>query len=159
MGSAIDLGRLIKQFTFKWVKLNSEILSGGVETLIKLLEKELVRSPHARKTQKVALKIALGRAKDLLVDGYIMDGKMRIKEIKVHYFFLAKKPEPKKKIESKPEMKTESKPVQEKSCQDKPCCQPPVPQPTQSARRLPERKINFYLLIRCSQRTPIIYRL
>ena len=78
MSNCIDLGRLIKQFSFKWVKLNSEILSGGVETLIKLLEKELVRNPHARKNQKVALKIALRQSKDIVVDGYIMDGNHEI---------------------------------------------------------------------------------
>ena len=73
--NAIDLGRIIKLFTLKWIKLNCEILRGGSVTLIRLLDRSAVRSEHARKTEATAIKVALEKGAEIVIDGYVMDGK------------------------------------------------------------------------------------
>ena len=73
--NAIDLGRIIKLFSLKWIKLNCEILRGGSGSLIRLLERTAVKSDHARQTEPTAIKIALEKSAELVIDGYVMDGK------------------------------------------------------------------------------------
>jgi len=73
--NAIDLGRIIKLFTFKWIKLNCEILRGGSAALKSLLDRTAVRGDHARQTEMTAIKVALEKSVEIVIDGYVMDGK------------------------------------------------------------------------------------
>ena len=86
--NAIDLGRLIKLFCLKWIKLNAEVLRGGQTTLSTLLERELVKNEHARTSERTAIKIALEKSTQIVIDGYVMDGKLTLfKSLKLSPLF------------------------------------------------------------------------
>merc|ERR1711997_63955 len=94
--NAIDLGRLIKLFCLKWIKLNAEVLRGGQTSLSTLLERELVKNEHARTSERTAIKIALEKSTQIVIDGYVMD---------------VKKPEEKEDIKTEVKPKPELKPT------------------------------------------------
>jgi len=102
--NAIDLGRLIKLFCLKWIKLNAEVLRGGQTSLSTLLERELVKNEHARTSERTAIKIALEKSTQIVIDGYVMD---------------VKKPEEKEdkktEVKPKPELKPKEKTEEEKT--------------------------------------------